>query len=153
MLHDRSHRLGDHYFFVRVHHPHGCAAGVSRNYLFSVIVAHLMQLHTKEAKLLTDARPNYWRVLADSASENKRVEPTERRRKASNAFPDLITEHRDCLGGATVMGFAAQQITYIGTGIGYSEQAGLMIDHMIELFGRHLFGLRKIPKKAWVKIA
>ena len=153
MLRDHAHRFGDHEFFVGVYHPHGDAAVVGRNRRFATVVARSVKLHAKKPEILTYARPDYWRVLADSAGKNKSVEPTERRGKRPNAFPDLIAKHRDRLGRSTVIPFATQQITHIGTGFGYPQQPGLMIDHMVELPGSHLFSLSEIPDEARVQIA
>ena len=70
----------------------------------------------------------------------------------ANAFPDLVTEDRDCLRGPDVMRLSLQQVMHIRAGLRDAQQAGMKIDHLIKLAGAHRFLACQVGDQSGVQI-
>ena len=65
----------------------------------------------------------------------------------------LVAEQLDRLGRPDVVVLPGQQIAHVGAGLRDAEQAGFVVDQVVELVGRHPLGPRQEPDQARVEVA
>ncbi len=145
--------FGDHEFFVRPNDADCNPASRGGNHAVIHRISLFVEFDSKKPQPIANPAADRGRILSDAAREDQRIQSTQRRRECANPFLDLVAEQRDRFSRSHVLRLVLQQVAHIGTGLGYSEQPGLEIDHLIELLRAHVFRARQIPNQSGIEIA
>ena len=144
---------GDHLFFIGVNDANRDPSGGSGNHPLVLRVSIFIEFDSKKSQPIANPGANRGSVLPDATSEHQHVQSAQRRRECTDPFLDLIAKQRDRLSRPHVLRLTVEQVTHVGTGLRNSEQAGLEIDHFVELFIAHFFSSRQIPNQSGINIA
>ena len=112
----------------------------------------LVDPDAKERQALANATANLRRVFADSAGEDHGIQAAEHRRQRTQPYPGSVAEQLDSLGGTNVPILPRQKIAEVGAGFRHTEQAGLMIDQVVELVNSQPLRPHQEPDQAGVDI-
>ena len=153
MFQDVEYGPCDVQLLVGADHARRNLAAVGANHLRVYLIARRVKFQPDAVEAVANARPERNGVFADAAREDERIEPAQRRGERADPFSGLIRKNRQRLGGARVALLARQQVAHIGAGFRNAEQAGLHIDHLVELGGGHAFGAGEVREQSGVKVA
>ena len=115
----------DHPFLVRRNDAHGDPAGFCGNYSLIRQVRLFFELDDEKSQSVADPGADYGRVFSDAASKHQCIYAAECSRERADPFLDLVAKQRDRFSGTPILSFTGEQVTHVGTGLGYAEQPGL----------------------------
>ena len=124
-----------------------------RDHTLAWSVSLFFQFDPKKSQPVTNPGPDRGRILSDATGEHQRIQSTQRRRECANPFLDLVAKQCYRFSRSHVLLLVLQQVTHVGTGLGYAEQPGMKIDHFVELLGAHIFSACQIPNQSGIEIA
>ena len=116
-------------------------------------VTVLVQRDPEELQPFADAAAGLRRVLADPSGEDDGIKTTKCRRQRPEPRLRPVAEECNGLGRPDVFVLPGEKVAKVGAGLRDAEQAGFVIDEVMELVNRQPPGPHQVANQAGIDIA